>query len=274
MTSNISYKGTDLDSIYEVPRLGAPAPNTNISSQIAAPVSSTIGDIATRYSAIAASSVVNGNIATRIPPTGIITSAGTDLSSIFVGNPGQYTVSTGLNPSHTGFASPITLTHTFTVTFSTSIALTDYFTYGGRIIIIPSQSTGTTADTNLQGMFSQINSFILHDTANYITGPGTGVILNNQTIGGQEIGTTQLTLITATEPTLYTSNTYVIKVQADAGAGLSRILTFQIVLTIAQHGTITDTYTGTYRSTIDQRNYSGVVTPIQPVPTFLTTIAP
>jgi len=266
MTANIQYKGSDLDNIYENPILGAAG--SNVGYQVA-----TV-DIAGRYTSLANVTTGNGNIAARIPPTGILTSAGTDLSSIFAGKPSNWSLTTPLNPVHVGFTSPITLTHTFTVTFGSAAALTSYFNYGGRIIIGPSQSAGTVADTDLAAMFTQVGTFIFYDVGNYITGAGSGVVLNNSAIGGSNIGTTLTTVLTATEATLYTGNTYVVRIQANAASGSATILTISAILTIVTHGTIADTYTGTYTSNIQQRNYSGSVTPTQTAPTFATTTSP
>jgi len=268
MTANIQYQGNDLDNIYENPILGAAG--SNVGYQVA-----TV-DIAGRYTSLANVTTGNGNIAARIPPTGILTSAGTDLSSIFAGKPSNWSLTTPLNPSHPGpFNSPQTFTHTFTVTFGvTPAALTNYFNYGGRIIIGPSQSAGTAADTDLQLMFTQIGTFILYDVGHYITGAGAGVVLNNPTIGGSNIGTSLTTILTATEATTYTGNTYVVRIQANAAAGSATVLTISTILTIVTHGTIGDLYSGTYTSNIQQRNYSGSVTPTQTAPTFATITAP
>lgn len=266
MTANISYKGTDLDLIYENPKLGAAISNVNYL------VASS--DISNRFTGLANVTIGNGNIATRIPPTGILASAGTDLSSLFAGKPSQYTITTPLSPTHATFTSPITMTHRFTVTFASAAALTNYFTYGGRIIIGPSQSAGTTADTNLQAMFTQIGTLVIYDVGHYITGAGAGVTVNNSGTGGSNIGVTQTTILTATEATTYTSNTYVANIQANAAAGSATVLTINAILTIVTAGSTPDSYTGTYTSNIQQRNYSGAVTPTQAAPTFATTVAP
>jgi hypothetical protein len=266
MTVNIQYKGTDLASIFENPALGTLHANVNYQSAGT--------DIANTFTNLASVSVANGNIASRIPPTGILTSAGTDFSSIFAGASSNWTLTTPLAPTHTGFTSPTTLTHTFTVTFASAAALTSYFNYGGRITIGPTQSAGTVADTDLNAMFTQIGKVVIFDVGTYITGAGSGITVNNPNVGGTNIGTTQTTLVTATEATTYTSNTYTVKITANAAAGSATVLTITAILGIVTHGTVVDSYTGTYTSTIQQRNYTGVVTPTQSAPTFATTVAP
>ena len=86
MTVNIQYKGTDLATIYEA-RQGTAHANVNFQSATV--------DIAQTFTDLAATTQANGNLATRIPATGILTSTGTDLSSIFAGNSStQYTLLT------------------------------------------------------------------------------------------------------------------------------------------------------------------------------------
>ena len=262
MTANIQYKGTDLDNIFENPILGAATSARNF--KVAGV------DISSRYTALANVTTGNGNIAARIPPTGILTSAGTDLSSIFAGKPSNWALTSPLVPTHVGFTSPTTLTHTFTVTFASNQARLDYFYYGGRLILTPGQSGGSTADTDLLLMFNQIGSTVIYDTGHYITGTGTGVTVSNSGLGGANVGTTAIQFLSATEGTLYTGNTYVINANVNAAG---TILTISIILSIVTHGTIVDTY-GTYTSLVQQRNYNGSVTPTQAAPTFATTVAP
>lgn len=270
MTANIQYKTTDLDNIFENPIQGAFAANSGF--QVAGV------DISNRYSALAAASAANGNLGSQIPPTGNLTKAGTDLSSIYVGKPSMWSLTTPLSPTHAGWTTPLTLTHTFTVTFASAAALTNYFTYGGRIIINPTQSTGSVVDYDLQLMFNTVGTFVMYGAGNYYIStpavPANGIVVNYPAFGGNNIGTTQVLALTA-HPASYGSNLYTIKVQANAAAGSATVLTFTCTLTTITHGTIVDTYTGTYRSNISQRNYSGFVTPTPiAAPTFVTTVAP
>jgi hypothetical protein len=270
MTANIQYKGTDLDSIYETPRLGAARANVNY--QVAGT------DISNRFTDLAATTQANGNLATRIPSTGIITSAGTDLSSLFAGNPGQYsttTLTTQSGSTALSVGTTKTLTHQFTVTFASAAALTNYFTYGGRIMITAANTGGAgTADSTLATMLSSMGTFVILDATNagsvghYRTGAGGTV--NNPTIGGTNIGTSSTLLYTLTDGSPYTSSNYTITMVADAAAGSARILTITCVLTLVQSGTIADSYSGTRTSQITQRNYSGAVTPTQSAPSYST----
>lgn len=261
MTANIQYAGVDIDNIYENPRLGAAASNANYQ------VSGV--DISDRFSALSSASEANGNIATRIPPTGILLSSGTDLSSIFVGKPTQYSLTTpsgGSQNSGGGWTTPKTWTHTLTVTFSSASALTNYFLYGGRIQIAPSQSSGTVADNTLATMFSNMGTLIIYDQGHYRT--GTGGTITNAGTGGSNIGTTPVALFNTTDGSPYTATTYTVSMVANASAGSATVLTITTVLTTVTAGSVADTYTGTYTSTIQQRNYSGSVPPTQSVPTF------
>lgn len=267
MTANIQYKGTDLDSIYENPILGAATTTRNYQ------VSGV--DISGRYTALANVTTGNGNIATRIPPTGILTSAGTDLSSIFAGAPGQYsttTLATATSSTTKTIGATQTLTHVFTVTFASAAALTNYFTYGGRIQIAAANTgtfTANTADAKLQTMLASMGTMIIYDVGHYRTGAGGTV--NNAAVGGQNIGTTSTSLYSLTDAAPYGSCTYTISMVANAVAGSATVLTFTITLTLVQGGVVSDSYAGVRTSTIQQRNYSGVVTPTQSAPTYTLT---
>jgi hypothetical protein len=264
MPANISYKGTDLDNIFENPILGAATSNRNYL------VSGT--DIAQRYTALANVSIANGNIAARIPPTGILTSAGTDLSSIFAGKSSNYsvtTLTTQSGASAKSIGATQTLTHQFTITFASASALTNYFTYGGRILITGANTGGSgSADTTLTAMFSSMGTFTVYDVGCYRTGAGGTV--NNPSVGGSNIGTSSTLLYTLTDGSPYGSSNYTITMVANAASGSATVLTFTCVLTLVQAGTVADSYTGTRTSQIQQRNYAGAVTPTQSAPTYAT----
>lgn len=266
MTANISYQGTDLDNIFENPILGAATTNRNYL------VAGT--DIAQRYTALANVSIANGNIAARIPPTGILLSNGTDLSSIFAGKSSNYSVTTLTTQSGAtakSIGATQTLTHQFTVTFASASALTNYFTYGGRILITASNTGGSgAADTALTNMFSSMGTFVVYDQGCYRTGAGGTV--NAPSIGGQTIGAGFATLYTLTDGSPYGTSNYTIQMSGTGqNAGSVTTLTFICTLTLVQSGVIADSYTGTRTSQIQQRNYSGAVTPTQSAPTYATT---
>lgn len=268
MTVNISYKGTDLDLIYETPKLGVAHANVNYQSQVGSPT----GDIAGRYTDLAAVTTGNGNIATRIPATGILLANGTDLSSAFAGNPGQYsltTLTTQTGAVVKSVGTTATLTHQFTVTFASASALTNYFLYGGRIQITAANNgsfTASTADALLQTMLSSMGTLIIYDSGHY-AGGGT---VNNPTVGGSNLGTTSTTFLTLTDGSPYGTSTYVVTAVADAAAASATVLTITAVLTLVQAGSVADSYAGSRVSTIQQRNYSGAVTPTQSAPTYAT----
>lgn len=264
--SNIFYQGTNIDSIYETPRLGTATTNRNyLVSGV---------DIADRYTALANVSIANGNIATRVPSTGILLSNGTDLSSIFAGNPGQYTVSTLTTQSSSTVrtvTSTSTFTHSFTCTFASAAALTNYFNFGGRIQITASNagSFGAgTADLLLQNALSSIGTIVIYDVGHYRTGAGGTV--NNAGVGGANLGTTSTTFYTLNIGAPYGTSSYVVTAVANAAAGSATVLTITITLTLVKSGTIDDVYSGTRSSVIQQRRYSGVVPPTQSAPTYAT----
>ena len=270
MTVSICYKGTDLDLIYETPKLGVAHANVNYQSQVGSPT----GDIAGRYTDLAAVTTGNGNIATRIPATGILLANGTDLSSIFAGSPGQYsltTLTTQTGAVVRSVGTTATLTHQFTVTFASAAALTNYFNFGGRIQIQAANNgtfTAGTADALLQTMLSSMGTLIIYDSGHYRTGAGGTV--NNPTVGGSNLGTTSTTFFTLTDGSPYGTSTYVVTAVANAAAASATVLTITAVLTLVQAGSVADSYAGSRVSTIQQRNYSGAVTPTQSAPTYST----
>jgi len=268
MTANIKYKGTDLDTLYQG-ILGTAL--ANVSWQVSGT------DISNRYTAITSTSAANGNLGQRIPATGILTSAGQDMSSLFAGNIAMYTLNSGVvSPSHAGpFDSPITMTHIFTVTFASNAELLSYFLYGGRIILTPTQTAGspTAADTSLTAMFTQIGSLVIWDTGCYITGTGTGITVTST--GGSTVTGSQVTILSGVESGTYASNSsYIVKMQLTA----TNVITVTANLALTTHGTVADTYNGTYNSRVDQRNYTGASSGGPPsnqtAPTIATTVAP
>jgi len=258
MTANIQKAGTDLDSLFaaHVTNNAANATGYRV-----------VGvDIQTRYDPLAAPA--NANAGARVPATNLRTSAAgwsanTDLASIFCGNAALYSLTTpsGGTGTRAGFTSPTTLTHTITITFANAAALTNYFYYGGRIQLSSSKSTGTTADNTLATMFSNMGTIVIYDAGHYRTG-ASGTI-TNAAVGGSNIGTTHTTLFNTTDGNPYSSTTYSVSMWANAAAGAATVLTIATTLSVGTSGTIADTYSGTYTSNVQQRNYS-----TQSVPTF------
>jgi len=257
MTANISAAGVDLDTLF------AAHVTSNAANAIGYAVAGV--DIQTRFDPLSGPALQNAGA--RIPAINVKTSAtgwsaNTDLASIFCGNAGQYSLTTpsGGTKSTTGWTSPKTWVHTITVTFNSAADLTDYFFYGGRIQIAPSQGSGTTADNTLLTMFSNMGTLIIYDQGHYRTGAG-GTITNSGT-GGANIGTTSVPLFNTTDGSPYTATTYNVSMVANAAAGSATILTITTLLTIVTAGSIADTYTGTYTSGVQQRNYPAESAPV------------
>lgn len=267
MTANIQYKGTDIDSVYETPKIGAAATDRNY--QVAGV------DISNRFTALSSATEGDGNISTRIPPTGILHSAGTDLSSTFVGNPGQYSVTTLATPSSSSTLSigaTSYLEHQFNVSFSNAAALSAYFEYGGRILIsasnVGSFSPGS-SDAALQTTLASMGTLVIYDTGHYIT--GTSGTVNNPTLGGSNLPNNSVRMFTLADSAPYSTSSYIVDILPNAPAGSASVLTVTITITLAQAGASADTYNGTRTSQVQQRNYSGSVTPTQSSPTYTQT---
>ena len=259
MTANISSNSIDLDTLF------APHVTNNAPNLTGYRVAGT--DVQTRYDIL--SSPAQFNVSSRLPATSITTSAtgwspNTDLSSIFCGNAGRYSLTTpanGTKNSVTGWSSPKTWTHTITVAFSNAAALSSYFFYGGRIQIVPTQGAGTLADNTLSTMFSNIGTFTIYDVGNFRTGAGGS--LPAPGIGGANIGTSLTTIFSTTDGSPYTATTYSIRIIANAAATFATTLTITTILQTVTSGTVPDVYSGVYTSNVQQRNY-----PAQSVPTF------
>lgn len=258
MTANIQSGGVDLDTLF------APHVTNNAAFAVAYQVAGV--DLQTRYDPLA--NPAQQNLGSRIPNTSLRTSstgwsANTDLAAIFCGNASQYSLTTpaGGTQSTTGWTSPRTWTHTLTVTFASAAALTNYFFYGGRIQISPSQSSGTLADNTLSTMFSNVGTIVIYDQGHFRTGGG-GTVTNPGT-GGANVGTSPVALFNTTDGSPYSASTYSVSMVANAAAGSANVLTITMTLNIVTAGTVPDTYTGTYTSAIQQRNH-----PTQSVPSF------
>jgi len=258
MAANILASGIDLDSVF-AQHVSADAAHLT-GYQISG------ADIYNRYDPL--SSPAQVNLGSRIPAISIHTSSsgwssGTDLASIFCGHPSRYSLTTpsgGSKNSGGGWTSPKTWTHTLTATFASASALTDYFYYGGRIQISGNQGSGTIADAALANMFVDMGTIIIYDQGHYQTGAG-GTLTNSGT-GGANIGTTPVALYNTTDGSPYLGSTYSISMVANAAAGSATVITITTILDIITAG-VTDTYSGTYTSNIQQRNY-----PTMAVPTF------
>jgi hypothetical protein len=99
-----------------------------------------------------------------------------------------------------------------------------------------------------------MGTLVIYDQGHYRTGAGGAISFPS--IGGSSIGTTAVSLYNTTDGSPYTATTYTVSMVANAAPGSSSVLTITTVLNIATAGTITDTYTGTYTSNVQQRNHS------------------
>lgn len=263
MTANILSAGVDLDTLF------APHVTNNAANLVNYLVAGV--DIQTRYDPL--SNPAQQNLGSRIPATNLRTSsagwgANTDLASIFCGNATQYSITSPAGGSFSqtgGWISSQVWTNTITVTFANPVALSNFFFYGGRIQVSASQGSGTVADNTLATMFNNMGTIVIYDQGHYKTGAG-GTIQNPGT-GGANIGTTRTTLFNTTDGSPYTATTYSMDIVANAAPGAATTLTIRTILNTVTAGTIADTYTGTYTTTVQQRNH-----PTQAIPTFSNTI--
>jgi hypothetical protein len=256
MTANISSGGSDLDTLFAAHVTNNAASATNFKAAGT--------DIQSRFDPIA--NPDNANAGARSPAIGI-TSAGTDLASIFCGNAALYSLTVidnahGGAQSQAGWTSPKTITHTLTVTFASGTALSNYFFYGGRIILSSSQTGGTvgtagTADDYLNLMMASMGNLVVYDQGHYRT--GTGGTISNAAVGGANVTSTSTALYSVTDGGVYSSSTYSVSMVLTSAA----VLTITMVLSTPTAPVVADTYSGTFASNVSQRNY-----PAQSTPTF------
>jgi hypothetical protein len=264
MPANILSSSVDLDTLF------APFVASVVPQVTGYQVSGV--DIRTRYDPLAAPDRINAGA--RVPPTSLTTSASgfaasTDLASIFCGNVSRYSLTTPANGTKAtpgGWTTPTTWCHTITMTFASATALTNYFYYGGRILIAPSKVSGTAADNALVTMFASMGTLAIYDTGHYQTGPGG--VLTNASIGGSNIGTSSTNLYNIATGGVYTSTTYGVSMVANGAIGLATAITITTILDTVTAGSVADTYTGIYTSNIQQRNH-----PTQSVPAFTSVMS-
>lgn len=258
MTANIASLGVDLDILFAA----------HVTNNAANPTGYEVGgiDLQTRYDPLSAPE--QSNLGSRIPLTGITSSAtgwsNTDMSAIFCGNAGQYSLTTpsgGTKDTTTGWSSPKIWTHTIILTFSTASDLTNYFFYGGRVQISATQGSGTPADNALSAMFTSMGTLVIYDLGHYRT--GAGGTISSPSIGGSNISTTPTTIYSIDDGSPYTATNYSVSMVANAVPGAATVLTITTTLNTVTAGGSIDVYSGIYTSVVQQRNH-----PTQSVPVF------
>jgi PKD repeat protein len=198
-----------------------------------------------------------------------------DVSSIFATllNMTDIATPSNTNVSVTGwqvFNSEKQFIHTITVTFSNAQALIDYFNAGGEIYLYPAyMPPGVGFDQYLYLLFDGFRKVTISGTNTSVAFPGYTNYppILNSTVGGKNIGTTEVLLFRTNyargEGPGFGSitNSYSVYLKANAALGSATVLTIRTVLQIPV-GTF-NTYSNTYSSTVKYR-YSTLA----PIPTF------
>jgi surface protein len=198
-----------------------------------------------------------------------------DVSSIFATllNMTDIATPSNTNVSVTGwqvFSPEKQFIHTITVTFSNSQALIDYFNAGGEIYLYPAyMPPGVGFDQYLNALFDGFRKVTISGTNTSVAFPGYTNYppILNSTVGGKNIGTTEVLLFRTNyargEGPGFGSitNSYSVYLKANAAVGSATVLTIRTVLQIPV-GSF-NTYSNTYSSTIKYR-YSTLA----PIPTF------
>ena len=151
-----------------------------------------------------------------------------------------------------------TVTHAFTIDFTTSANARYYFNSGGNIQMSASRSGGTvsTQNTNWTTLLSSIGtiSFNYNSTVRSGTG-GTG-----SSIGFYNLTTTNQTVFTGSGTGSYSTNTYTVLMRCDVASnttGTARYVYVTINFTDTHTNTFSDSVDGTLTSTIARRRATG-----------------
>ena len=151
-----------------------------------------------------------------------------------------------------------TVTHDFTIDFTSSANARYYFNSGSSIRISASRSAGSvsTQNNNWTTLLSSIGviSFNYNSTARSGTG-GTG-----SSIGFYNLTTTNQTVFSGSGTGVYSTNTYNVLMRCDVASnttGTARYIYVTINFTDTHSNTFSDSVDGTLTSTIARRRASG-----------------
>lgn len=257
MPSNIKANGVDLDTLF--------APHVVNDAAYATGYKVGGVDISNRYDPLA--NAANQNKGSRIPALGIKTTNSswpdnTDLASIFCGNILQYSTAASLTSSTTtGWGSISQLIHEVSVTFATAQARSDFFFFGGRIILSASRTGGTVSANNtaFSNMLANAGMINFYDAGTYATGTGTVAA----SIGNSSLTSSFQQIYFTTSSALYSNDYYKIEVRTSS----SNVLLFRMTFQNGGAGFVADTLNGTLTSNVAHRRY-----PAQAAPAVANTI--
>lgn len=230
MASNYLISGVDLDDFFELRGGGSQAPIGEGDDYFVNGV-----DLRDRYLGINDSDALVG------PSTGVYASNDKDLGEIFGANSSRYIVENKLTSTRsTGWNTQVI--HEWTITFSSSTARTDFFTYSGQVRVSSSRSGGSShgANTEWTAMLSSMGTINFEKTETNSTGSGT-----ETSIGDDDLTGTYQTVFSIQGTGAYTSQLYRLQAREDS----TTIIRMRAIYDEAEPETID----GTLISDIDQR---------------------
>jgi hypothetical protein len=243
--SDFKNNGVDLDSLFELGDTGAPATGYLNNGQ----------NLADRYQALARDQQI---------PDIDYENNGTNLSQIFMGNAGQYTLTNNrLNITRT-IPWNGNIDARFTVTFSNVTARTNFFTFGGRIKISGSRTGGssTPKNTDWSNILAAMGTIELGKTATYT---GTS---QTSTVGSDDLTGTDQVIYNGsnTGSGVYAENDLIVYARSTS----SNVVDFRILLRDQDIGdpTVDENVDGTLTFDVDERRH-----PTQSAPTYTLTNA-
>lgn len=237
--SNFKNQGTDLDSIFE----------TRTSPKVA--------DVGYENSGTDISNIYEPLLNDQQIPDIDYSSGGTNLAEIFMGNPGQYTLTPGRLTITRTTAWNGTIDARFTVTFASAAARTDFFTYGGRIKISGTRTGGTASskNTDWSSIVSGMGTIEFGKTNTY-----TGSVATDATGDDDLTGTDQIIYDGTNAGTgSYAENDMYVYARENSAT----VIDFRIVLTDSDVGdpSVDENVDGTLTFTVDERRYPTLAAP-------------
>jgi hypothetical protein len=250
--SNYQANGVDFDDLFEA-RTSAAVANTGYQQSGV--------DIAQTYEGLARDQ--------RIPTIGYTTDEGAytgeNLTDIFMGDASQYTLTTDKLTSSRGTAWNVEIEHQFTVTFASVSDRSDFLTFGGRIKINASRTGGSASakNTDWTNMLSTMGSIELGKTNTYRNNS-----LTSSATGADDLTGSYLTIYSATGTGSYSENQILIQARNDS----TTVIRFRVRFRDLDSGdpSIDESADGTISTSIDERRYPTVPSPVYATLTALT----
>lgn len=228
--SNYQSNGTDLDSIFQA-RTSTKIANVGFLNNGT--------DISNLYEPLANNQKV---------PNVNLQANGNDLSNLFMGNNGQYIITERVTTTRTN-AWNGNIDTDVEIIFSSASQRTDFFTFGGRIII-EAELTGANQDkeTDWANVFNAAGSIQIGKLNTYRNAPGTSV----GSIGADDLTTAYQTIYQTTGSGAYSTNLY--RIQA------RNINTFNMQVRVdiqdLSTGNVDELVTATTTVTFSERRHS------------------